>query len=263
MAYQTNAAAENADRRLKRLTRMYAALSATNEAIMRTGSPEQLYQNICETALTEGSLIGAAILLREPGTEWLRVVAGAGRGIERLRSRQISIVEDSPHGQGLASTAFRSGQPCLSNDFLNDDRSAPWRDKARGAGVLAAAALPLISGGTSIGVLVANLAEVGALDAEVSALVVRMAENVSYALDNLRREQERKADERATRLQRMYAVLSATNEAILRSESAREFYRRVCDAADLGGRSITAAILIAEPDSPWLKPVAGSSQEMT
>jgi diguanylate cyclase (GGDEF)-like protein len=261
MADQTDAAAANVGRRLKQLTRMYAALSATNEAIMRIASPKELYQKICETALTEGSLIGAAILLREPGTEWLRVAAGAGRGIERLQAAQISVAEDSPHGQGLASTAFRSGRPCLSNDFLNDVRSAPWRDNAREAGVLAAAALPLIADGTSIGVLVVNLAEVGALDAEVSALVIRMAENVSFALDNLRREQERKANERAaSRLQRMYAVLSATNEAILRSESTRELYRRVCDAANLGGRSITAAILIAEPGSSWLRPVAGSNE---
>src|SRR5688500_3894657 len=43
---------------------------------------------------------------------------------------------------------------------------------------------------------------------------------------------QRKAAERAaTRLSRMFAALSATNEAILRVETPNELYQRVCDAA--------------------------------
>ena len=48
-----------------------------------------------------------------------------------------------------------------------------------------------------------------------------MVENVVFALDNLDSEAERKKNERATRrLARMYATLSATNEAIIRSKIA-------------------------------------------
>jgi hypothetical protein len=101
---------------------MFAALSATNEAILRTKSADELYQQACEAALSGGSLLGAAILLREPGTDQLKFVAGAGDDTERLRDVEISVSEASPTGRGLAGEAFCSSKPCVSNDYLHDMR---------------------------------------------------------------------------------------------------------------------------------------------
>jgi hypothetical protein len=144
---------------------------------------------------------------------------------------------------------------------LNDIRSKAWHEGLRQSGVRAAAALPLMRGGASAGVLVVYLGEVGAFDAEIVALLTRMAENVSFALDNLDREAERKASERATRrLKRMYATLSATNEAIPRSKAPQELYERVCDAAVHDGKSLATAVLLVEPGSTWLKTVAGTGE---
>jgi len=132
------------DQPLQRLAKMFAALSATNAAILRTRSQQELYQQVCEAALHGGNLIGAAILLLEPGTDLLRLVAGAGAGIERLRAARISVCATQPAGQGLAGIAFRTRKPCISNDFLTDARSAAWREAVREAGIGAAAALPLV-----------------------------------------------------------------------------------------------------------------------
>ena len=63
---------------LQRLARMFAALSATNEAILRTTAADELYQQVCDAALSGGNLIGAAILLHESGTNQLKFVAGRG-----------------------------------------------------------------------------------------------------------------------------------------------------------------------------------------
>src|SRR5258708_23737449 len=54
------------DRRLaelaaQRFARMFAALSDTNEAIMRAGSPQDLYQRVCEAAVHGGRLMAASI----------------------------------------------------------------------------------------------------------------------------------------------------------------------------------------------------------
>ena len=246
---------------LRRLARMFAALSATNEAILRTKTAEELYQQVCDAALSGGNLIGAAILLHESGTNLLKFVAGAGNNIEGLRTVQFSAAEALPTGRGIIGRAFRSAKPCISNDILNDIRSKAWHAALSQSGVRAAAALPLVRGGASVGVLVVYLGEVGAFDAEVVALLARMAENVSFALDNLDREAERKASERATRrLKRMYATLSATNEAILRSKTPQELYERVCDTAVYDGKSLATAVLLVEPGSHWLKTVAGTGE---
>ena len=250
-------------RSLQRLAKMFAALSATNEAILRTKSADELYQQVCGAALSGGNLLGAAILLREPGTEQLRFVAGAGDGIERLRTVDISVAENAPTGQGITGVAFRTAKPCVSNDLLNDIRSKVWREALRREGIRAAAALPLVRGGASVGVLLVFFAEVGAADDEIVSLLARMVENVVFALDGLDSEAERKKNERAARrLARMYAALSATNEAIIRSKSPQELYERICDASVRGGKSIATAVLLAEPDSPWLKAVAGSGDVM-
>ena len=248
---------------VQRLAKMFAALSATNEAILRTKSADELYQQVCRAALSGGNLLGAAILLREPGTDQLRFIAGAGDGIERLRTVDISVAENAPTGRGITGVAFRTAKPCVSNDLLNDIRSKVWRQALSREGIRAAAALPLVRGGASVGVLLVFFAEVGAADDEIVSLLARMVENVVFALDNLDSEAERKKNERAARrLARMYAALSATNEAIIRSKSPQELYARICDASVRGGKSIATAVLLAEPDSPWLKAVAGSGDVM-
>ena len=246
---------------LQRLARMFAALSATNEAILRTTAADELYQQVCDAALSGGNLIGAAILLHESGTNQLKFVAGAGSNIELLRTVRFPAAEALVAGQGIVGRAFRSAKPCISNDILNDIRSKAWHEALSQSGVRAAAALPLMRSGASVGVLVVYLGEVGAFDAEIVALLTRMAENVSFALDNLDRDAQRKASERATRrLKRMYATLSATNEAILRSKTPQELYERVCDAAVHDGKSLATAVLLVEPGSPWLKTVAGTGE---
>ena len=86
---------------LQRLARMFAALSATNEAILRTTATDELYQQVCDAALSGGNLIGAAILLHESGTNQLKFVAGAGNNIEQLRTVQFPAAEALPAGQGI------------------------------------------------------------------------------------------------------------------------------------------------------------------
>jgi diguanylate cyclase (GGDEF)-like protein len=239
---------------------MFAALSATNEAVLRINSQENLFQQVCEAARHSGNFLAAVILLRESGTDILKAVAGAGDDSE-LRARSYSVSETSPTANGLVATAFRTRKPCVSNDLLNDQRLKSWHQAASRAGARAAAALPVVRAGESIGVLVVALDEIDALDEEAVALLTRMADNLSFGLDNIDREAECKRNERAARrLAKMFAALSATNEAILRAKTAEELYQLVCNAAVHVGDSLAATVLLAEPGSPWLRPVAGTGE---
>src|SRR5579859_4679025 len=83
-----------------RAAKMYAALSATNEAILRINSKEKLFQQVCEAALQSGSFIAAVILLREPRSDTLKAAAGAGNDAD-LRARTYSASASSPLGNGL------------------------------------------------------------------------------------------------------------------------------------------------------------------
>jgi len=103
-----------------------------------------------------------------------------------------------------------------------------------------------------VGVLLFFVSKSWAEDEEIIALLARIAENVSFALDNFERANEKAvADQQQERLTRMFAALSATNEAIMRAKSRAELYELVCEAAAKGGRFNSTSILLARSDSEY------------
>jgi diguanylate cyclase (GGDEF)-like protein len=237
------------------ITRTFAALSATNEAILYAKSPEELYEQVSKAAFSSGDFLATAVFLLEPGTDKLRFAAGFGEDIKRLCRIDITIVANTPEGSGVCGQAFRDRKISISNDFLNDARSLAWRQGASAGRVGAAAALPLTCNGRSVGVLLVTMREAGSLDDETVSLLDRMSANISYALDNFDREAAR------ARLSRMFAALSATNEAIVRAKSRVELFELVCEAAVHGARFNSATVALSRPDSEFLHVVASTGAD--
>ena len=228
------------------IAQMFAALSATNEAILRATSEDELFQRVCDGAVHGGKLLGTGVLLAEQGDR-LRFVAGAGVGTDTLRGNTSSTDAHSDDGHGLVASAFRSGRPCVTNDYINDPRLRRWHEQAKCIGARSAAAVPIRKHGACIGALLCYLDRPNALDDETIGLLERMAENLSFALDNFERERAR---ERTTRL---FAALTATNEAILRAKCVNDMFDMVCHAAVDQGRLLGTAIFMAEPGTSWFK----------
>ncbi|MBR0702373.1 GAF domain-containing protein [Bradyrhizobium diazoefficiens] len=245
------------------LARTFAALSAINEAILYAKSPDELYQKVCDAGFSSGDFLAVAVFLAEPDGRLLQFAAGCGDDIPRLRSIVITTEAGTPEGSGVGGEAFRDQKLCVSNDYLNDPRSLAWREGAASAGIGAAAALPLLCNGKSVGVLYVTRREAGSLNEQMVSLFERMSANISYALDNFARATAQKTTERAARrLNRMFGALSATNEAILRAKTEQELYQLVCDASVHGGKSLATIVLLREPDSHWMKPVAATGQNL-
>jgi two-component system, sensor histidine kinase and response regulator len=179
----------------QRFARMFAALSDTNEAIMRVSSAEDLYQRVCEAAVHGGRLKAASICVPHEASGDAKVVAAAGEGADTLRDAQISIDGSTAVGRGLVGTAFRTQAPCISNDFQNDSRTVHWHEAARQAGIAAGVALPLVQNGRTMGILLLHSADKNAFEDEVVQLLMHMGRNVVFALDNFKREAERKIAE--------------------------------------------------------------------
>jgi diguanylate cyclase (GGDEF)-like protein/PAS domain S-box-containing protein len=175
------------------LGRMFAALSATNEAILHAKSPEELYHQVCNAAVDGGKFLTTGVLLFDQQTTWLRVAAASGADTDRLREARISFDEAIPEGKGLVGIAFRTGKPSVSNDYLKDTVSLVWLENAKN--VRSVAVVPLLRGGQVIGALLFCAAEKRAFDGEIVKLLERMAENVVFALDNFEHEAERKRAE--------------------------------------------------------------------
>ena len=89
------------------IARTFAALSATNEAILYAKSPEELYQQVCEAAFSSGDFLAVAVFLLEPGAGLLRFAAGLGDDMCKVaRDRYFDRGRRRPRGQGSAGKPF-------------------------------------------------------------------------------------------------------------------------------------------------------------
>jgi GAF domain-containing protein len=204
--FDREAARKSGERSMRRLNRMFGALSATNEAILRAKTVPELYQLVCDAAVYSGETVAAVILLAEPDSCWLKPVAGTGGIVGMIERIRFSTDPDNVYGNGVCGQAFRTQKPCINSDVQNSAQGQPWVKEGREAGAVACAALPLVKGGISVGVLMFFVGRSSATDQEVVALLGRIAENVSFALDNFDRAEEKaRADEQRERLTRSCA----------------------------------------------------------
>src|SRR5262245_21628247 len=163
--------------------RMFAALSATNEAILKARSAEELYERVCEAAVAGGRFRSAAALFPDENDE-LKPAVFVGQRSIAPDSFKISIRADSRFNEGLTARAFHEGKAKIANNYQTDERSASWREAHSTLGEIGSvAAVPLRRNGCSIGVFVFMLYEANALTGEVVSLLERMVANVSFALD--------------------------------------------------------------------------------
>jgi PAS domain S-box-containing protein len=183
----------------QRFAHMFAAVSDTNEAIMRATTLDELYQRVCDAAVHGGKLLGASVCVPLEQSSDAQIVAVSGVAADEMRGARLSIDAASPEGSGLVGEAFRSQAPCISNDYLSDMRASHWHTQAKQAGIAAGAALPLIQRGRTIGVLLLFAGQKHTFDPEVVNLLTHLGRNVAFALDDFKREAERKAAEEQLR----------------------------------------------------------------
>jgi diguanylate cyclase (GGDEF)-like protein len=242
---------------------IYAALSATNAAILRTTSADDLFSRICEAAVQESGFKACFIATPvEPNV--LRYVANAGSdprmpGIDKMPIIQVGLGSENRHG--LVGEVYLTGLPAVANDYLADPRLEPYRAFGAALGVRSAAAIPILRNGLTIAVIALYHDVANVFDDEVVALMVKMADNVSLALDDFERERKRHMTDLANRrLKQMYAALSATNEAIMRTSSPAELFQRVCDSA-VNGSGFKGAGLVVPTGEHSLRYVAATGRD--
>jgi diguanylate cyclase (GGDEF)-like protein/PAS domain S-box-containing protein len=188
---------EEALAQARRVSMMYAALGAANEVSAQLKDERELYQRICDVAVQFGGMRLAAVRLLDPATKWLETCGCAGEAASYLGSARISVDPAIAEGQGLAGPAMRENRTMVCNDFVAEQRLAPWHEGARRFGFAAVACVPLRRAGMAVGLLILYSAEAGYFDSELVTLVERMAANVGHALERLQAERElRESEER-------------------------------------------------------------------
>ena len=131
----------------ERLARMLAALSATNEAIVRAKSPAELFRFVCEAAADGGRFTSASIALTRPDNEFFEIAAAAGPTSDKAWEMRISTNPAIPEGRGLSGRAFQAGKACIANDYLAERDAPIFQTASRLQGAQSGASFPLFNGG--------------------------------------------------------------------------------------------------------------------
>lgn len=180
--------------RIKRLTQLYAALSACNKAIVRCHNEQDLFDTICRTAVENGGMKMAWIGMINAETAMVEPVSSYGDDINYLKNIKISCDATNRYAEGPVGTAIRLNQPYWCQDFENDPATSKWRKRSKGSWA-SCAAVPIMRGEIVVGSLNMYSGVKDAFDTEAKNLLVEMSLDIGYALDNFDKEARRVAAE--------------------------------------------------------------------
>jgi diguanylate cyclase (GGDEF)-like protein/PAS domain S-box-containing protein len=213
-----------------RISRMYAALSASNEAVIHSRSPDELFDKICRAAVEGAGFLGATVLL-PTGDHSAEVAAHAG--LDLLGRKSLVFPAEHTARADLAVAAFRSKSPAVAHEFSTDERTAAWRTAAGPTRVASAGAFPLLRDGQIRAILLLHSSERKGFSSEAIALLERMSENVAFGLDHIAHEEERRrGQERITYMASHDALTGLANRVMFGEllghaiQSARRYGRK-------------------------------------
>jgi PAS domain S-box-containing protein len=182
------------EKEIERLNRLYAALSHINQAIVRSQARAEMLDGVCAALVEHGALQLARICRCDPQTQSISVCAGRGTDGETLSEADFPADNRATGWNSDINTALCENRPVVGRDLAvaPNSREAQFADHT---GISASATLPIRHGGNIWGVLV-----VGAKDADYfgdreMALLQEAVDDVSFALDHLAGEAERRRAE--------------------------------------------------------------------
>lgn len=180
---------------LERMTRLYAALSQINQAIVWTSTQDELFQKVCDVLVEFGGFHMAWIGWHQPETLQLIPVAMAGENSEYIRDIKV-YSDERPEGRGPSGLAFRSNQPYVCNDMFNNPITVPWRRELQERGFNSSAAFPIECDHEVCGILSVYSADSAFFQDREVDLLREAAGDISFALDNFARTEARRQAER-------------------------------------------------------------------
>ncbi|MDD5030622.1 MAG: GAF domain-containing protein, partial [Rhodoferax sp.] len=180
-----------AEQKVERVSRMYAALSQCNQAIVHCQDKAELFGILCRDAVNFGGMRLAWIGEPDASAVVVRPVAWFGCGTDYLQTVDVSLDPANPGSEGPVGISMLEGRPYWVQDLQHDPSTAPWRARALQYGWAAVASLPLRQKGKVVGAFVVYSEVVDTFDPQIQSLLIEMAMDIGYALDRMVDHQER------------------------------------------------------------------------
>ena len=195
-----------------RRERLRDALAEILSVLNRIDHRDQLYREACRIAVERGGFRMAWVGLVDNESGEVVPVASAGDSIGYVDKLHLNIRGD-PRGPGMTVTAIRTGQPVSIADPRVDPMFTTLKEQVLQRGFQSAVSLPLVVEGQSIGALTVYGSVVNAFGVIEVELLQHLADDMSFKLEVIGREERRRAAE-ADR-HRLAAVVEQAGESVV------------------------------------------------
>ena len=191
---------------LRRANRALRMLSDSNQSVIRAQTERELLDEVCRIAVAVGGYALAWVgLVETEAADLLQIAARRGRDLALpYGEREALPWREELWGRTCAACAIRTGLAKIVPDLARDPDYAPWREATARLGYRAAAGLPMIADGRTLGALAIYAADADAFDPQELAILEELAGDVAYGLNALRiRAQRDRATAEVRRQSRM------------------------------------------------------------
>lgn len=181
------------EERIRKINRLYSILYDIDEAIVKIHDKKMLFDEVCRIAFNNGKFLMSWIGIINSENK-LNILASSGFAEDYLDKINIDL-NDEVRSSGPTGRALKLGKYQFSNDIKNDISMTPWKKDALRLGYKSSAAFPLKIAGKVIGALTLYSNEVGFFTEDEIKLIEKLASNLSFAIEFIENEEERKHTE--------------------------------------------------------------------
>ncbi len=212
------------ERELQRLSRLYAMLSQTNQAIVWSRSAEELFDKVARIAVEHGKYPCAWVARSASAGGPFVTCAVAGEAAAALLPGGLGVAP-APGLTGLQERAVSEGTLCIAPDLSEPAAFGPVRSLLDQRHIVCAAALPFRFEGRVHAALNLFATDPEAFDEPEQGLLAEISADVSYALDKVEQEARRQRMEEDLKAisQRQKALLAAIPEILTETDVRRVY----------------------------------------
>jgi diguanylate cyclase (GGDEF)-like protein len=177
-------------------------------------------------------------------------VAWAGESAEEVTTAKSSARDDTPRGKGAVGRAIRERRPVINNDITTHGSSGARLNEILRLGFRSLITLPLFEDQTIVATLTMYAREPDFFDEEELRLLTELAGDISFALENIARQQK------LGKLARIRALSSEINAATVRIRERKALLVETCRIVSERGKFEMVWIGALDYDTQQVEPIA-------
>lgn len=188
-------AIKQAELEIHKSRRLYAFIGDCNDLILHAKDDDEIYREICKIAVNSGDFLFAWIGIPNEETGFIEPRYQYREEEDYVRGIKVSVLDDA-YGQGPTGRAYRAGRYYYCNDISNDPVMKVWAPRALSKGFQSSIALPVIVEGKVVSLFTMYAPRPFFFTEEEIELLVRVTDNISYALNAMANNKKRREVEK-------------------------------------------------------------------